>query len=418
MLIGFLKQWLRRLYYQGLLLPNVHICHSRRIHLIRKRGYANVILFASSLSMWRYQGVYELMKKDKRFHVSILLVPFKDYSPDQGKASINQLRSFFDSRGISYIDTTSTCCSLKHLDPDILFYVQPYGSEYSSEFNSLNFTDRLLCYVPYGVGTLHVTWAINTRFLNLAFRLYYDTAVFRDDAHRFCYNKGRNVIVTGNANADSFLKANIIDVWKPQPSRKKRIIWAPHFSIEQTFELHRGSFMWLYDIMPKIAKDYSSDIQIAFKPHPRLKTVLYKHLGWGKQRTDEYYSLWDNMDNTQLEEGDFQDLFMTSDAMIHDCGSFTAEYLYAKKPVIFTTRVLEENMRLLNDFGLDALHAHYTTDNVQGVLSFIDKVVIEGEDPLLTSREAFFNKYLLPPHGKSVARNILDNLIEAIWPQD
>lgn len=367
--------------------------------------------------MWRYQGIYELMKKDDRFHVNIILVPFKDFSQEQQTNSISKLRSYFDKINISYIDSTLGNFLIEDLQPDIMFYVQPYGSEYISKYNSLNFTDRLLCYLPYGVGTVHTEWTLNTRFLNLAYRLFYDTAVFRDEARKYCYNRGKNVEIVGNVNSDRFLNAEHEDVWKPQDKAKKKIIWAPHFSIEKEFELHRGSFLWLYDVMLQIATDYKQKVQIAFKPHPRLKSVLYDFPEWGKERTDRYYELWNEMENTQLEEGDFVDLFMTSDAMIHDSGSFIVEYHYSLKPVLFTTKVWQENISILNDFGKQALSVHYIADSCKGVRDFIDNIVLKGVDPMYIKRKNFFDSHLLPPIGKTVASNVLNNIIGAIWQQ-
>jgi hypothetical protein len=54
---------------------------------------------------------------------------------------------------------------------------------------------------------------------------------------------------------------------------------------------------------------------------------------WGSEKTTAYYDKWDNLDNGQFKSGDYVDL-LTSDALIHDCGSFMAEYLVVGKPAL------------------------------------------------------------------------------------
>ena len=39
--------------------------------------------------------------------------------------------------------------------------------------------------------------------------------------------------------------------------------------------------------------------------------------------------------NAQMVDGRYIEVFKHSDAMIHDCGSFSLEYFYAHKPMMF-----------------------------------------------------------------------------------
>ena len=153
---------------------------------------------------------------------------------------------------------------------------------------------------------------------------------------------------------------------------------------------------------------------MAFKPHPALLTQLYQHPEWGQERTDEYYELWRTMPNTQLEAGEFVDLFMTSDAMIHDSGSFAVEYHYSRKPVMFVSKNMKPILDTQSTFGLKAYDLHYIGKDEAGIRRFIDEVVLGGNDPLLPEREQFFRDYLLPPGGKSVAQNILDDILDSL----
>jgi len=82
--------------------------------------------------------------------------------------------------------------------------------------------------------------------------------------------------------------------------------------------------------------------------------------------------------NTQLEEGEYDDLFLQSDAMIHDSGSFLAEYLYTQKPVLFLMKDKSESN--LNEFGLKALEACFKANSQIEIEEFIKSVLNEELD--------------------------------------
>ena len=119
------------------------------------------------------------------------------------------------------------------------------------------------------------------------------------------------------------------------------------------------------------------------------------------------------MDNTQLQTGEFVDLFMTSDAMIHDSGSFSVEYHYSGKPVMYVADNIEEQISNKNELGEKAMRLHYIGKTKQDIIDFIENVVLKGEDPMKQEREQFKQDYLLPPNDKTVAQNMADVLIKA-----
>lgn len=98
--------------------------------------------------------------------------------------------------------------------------------------------------------------------------------------------------------------------------------------------------------------------------------------------------------------------------MIHDCDSFTLEYCYVKKPVMFV--INEANIKdredALNDFGKMAFELHDKGCSIESIESFIQSV-IKGEDSKKNKRDYFFNNYLLPPNHKSAVSNIIDAII-------
>ena len=405
-------------YFKLVKLPHIRREQRRLTGLVKERGHAKVAFIVSTLTMWRCHRLLDLLMEDKRFSPVIVLHPFCMYEPSEQEKSVETMRSFFASQSIPFLDVSKTDSPGRylrdHFDPDIVFYPQPYFELFGNDLDSRHFDDKLLCYVPYSLNTIAEPWPFNQRFSNVAWRLFYSTEEDRECAREVTFCKGKNVRVVGNALADSFLKEDFRPVWKPQPQAKKRVIWAPHFSIAEGGYLNRNSFLKISEEMVEIAKQYKESIQFAFKPHPRLKSMLYEHQDWGKERTDHYFEWWAESDHTQLETGNYIDLFMTSDAMMHDCASFTAEYLYSRKPVLFLSEEKEKDGQALNRLGLAAFNAHYFGSDISSIKAFLDTTVLGGEDPLKEKRDSFFKEFLLPPGGRSTGEIIYQELKDAL----
>jgi CDP-glycerol glycerophosphotransferase (TagB/SpsB family) len=163
--------------------------------------------------------------------------------------------------------------------------------------------------------------------------------------------------------------------------------------------------------MVALAEKYRDSIQFAFKPHQLLKFKLQKI--WGEERTKNYYERWATMENTQLEETNYVDFFLTSDAMIHDCGSFTTEYLFVNKPVMYLTHD-EHVAERFNPFGLKSFECHYRGSSVEEIERFLQRVVLEGDDPKRSSRDALFEKYLKPIDGLLPSQKIIKTIEQMV----
>lgn len=385
---------------------------------LQRKQQVTVVFFAMSVSMWKYQKLYERLSQHSSFRAFVVLAPSPQFAKEVQKKEVEALRHFFDSKSVPYIDfdvDTGQCVNLrKEINPDVLFYPQPYDTVLKRKYSFYQFKDKLLCYYPYAFWMAAGESWYNSVFQNFAWKLYYPTAEHKDEAVKWSHNRGCNVVITGHPTTDHFLFEEPIDVWKPQAIRKKRIIWAPHHTIRRdTTPPGTSNFLTMATLMEDIAERYESQLQIAFKPHPRLFCALCEHPDWGKAKTEAYYNRWRNRSNTQLDEGDYKDLFMTSDGMIHDGGSFIVEYHYAQKPALYVTDNLEGRLKELMKYAQEALQAHYLAKDNEEVERFIEHVILEGNDTMQSQRKDFFDKYLLPPNGISVVDNTITDLLRA-----
>lgn len=400
--------------YKLVLLPRSYLRHYARLNIIRKQHKARIAFIMSSLPMWRIQGLYELLKQDSRFELIQAIYPFPTFSEDQQESAVRQISDYCEGNLMPYInlfgEKNPGTVLKEQFNPDLVFFPQPYSNLYKNDLDSQHFSDRLICYVPYAMLTAKEPWAYRTHLNNTAWRLYYQSYARKDEAKKVLYNGGRNIRVVGDPMSDTYSLPVSDNPWKKQDHPKKKVIWAPHFSIVYEGHLHRDSFARLSGVMWEVSQRFEDRIQFAFKPHPRLRSVLYDLPGWGKEKTDKYYEQWANGSNTQLETGDYADLFKTSDAMVHDCGSFSVEYHYTGKPVLFTTDNFAQTTNNLNEFGKDAILAHYQGNTAEEIIQFLESTVLNGNDPMKETRTAFREKYLDSPNGKSATENIYNDL--------
>lgn len=405
-------------YYRLRILPKIRSTQRDVVHRIQKRGIARIAFIVSSFPMWRAQSLYNQLKEDSRFQVIMVINPFWRESVDQKEKIAEEFRTYFEQEKMPFADLSNEQSPGKRLrelfDPDILFYPQPYNDLFGNDIDNKFFTDKLICYIPYGMLTIGDPWVYKNHLSNIAWRLYLSSEDRKSEAKSILLNKGKNIRITGDLMVDYFSQPTRQDPWKIVDHKRKRIIWAPHFSIMPGDHLQRNSFVSLSSTMLEMVEIYKDTIQFAFKPHPRLKHELYKHPDWGVEKTNEYYRRWEAGNNTQLEEGSYIDLFNTSDAMIHDCGSFSVEYLFTEKPVMFVSSDINNVTRSLNDFGAKALFAHYQGARKEDIIHFIDSVVLKGEDPMREQRAGFHKRYLTSPTDKSVADNIYQDLIRSL----
>ena len=278
-----------------------------------------------------------------------------------------------------------------------------------------SFRHSLICYANYSYEIIPFTWAFTGLMQNLAWRYFCESKGHQLLVSQYSPFKGHNTVVSGYPVIDAYMNNQATgNEWKIADKKIKRIVWAPHQSIFDTkmsnsaAAVHFSTFLLYADFMLDLAEKYQDKIQIAFKPHPFLKRNLYGHSDWGKERTDMYYKEWSTRTNTCFIDSDYVDLFCSSDALIHDCGSFTAEYLCTQKPCMYLCTYMNGNN--MNEMGKGAFNSHYHGLSKEDIERFITEVVIDGNDFMKEKRKEFFDTNLLPPNGFSVAENIINEI--------
>lgn len=308
-----------------------------RINRVRRKKNIRVLFAVAETATWKNDCLYRTMLEHPRFTPFILILPDEQKEASLSKEEVDACFDFFSRKGYtcSYPYQNGKLINIRNaLKPDIIFYQKPYKA-YPRNLLYYKNMSALFCYTNYAFHSLLVDWANENDFFKLMWQNYYENTSAYTDLRRKFPDVSSNVVVTGLPVADLFLDEKHKDKWKKTDEKRKRIIWAPHFSISDDGGLSYSTFLSIAEGMLEFIKTTRLPIQIAFKPHPLLKSELYTYPSWGKEKTDHYYSAWESLSNAQLETGEYVDLFMSSDAMIHDCGSFTIEYHYTLKPVLY-----------------------------------------------------------------------------------
>lgn len=395
-------------YYNKFCLPKI-------LRKVSNKEIINVAFEAWNVSMWKYHSLYEAMKKDPRFNPVVILTPSPRKEDSIRQKHLEEMKELFASRNYNiYPEVIWTSLEYDDLkeDFDLVFYCQPYRQLKLSK----TVKTHLWGYSEYGYSTnTNCRWCENTLMKNITFMYCADSQLAIDDAKKITIVKGTNRSYTGYLFGDELLNPISTEnfIWKKQNSDCYKIIWAPHFSIDPNHVLKLSHFLEICDGMVELTKQYKDRVQFVFKPHPFLYNQLCQTEGWGKERADAYYSYWKTAENCQFEDGLYTHLFHSADAIVHDCASFTVDWLYTGKPGFYVSD--REKIEDFNNITNEAYNCYYKGTTVNQIEQFINNVVIEKKDTMSLQRKVFFEKYLLSPNGKTAAENVIEALSKKIW---
>lgn len=376
-----------------------------RVRQLRKQKTIKVAFVLINLGAWKTETLYKLMLNNSRFE------PYLIISKNEQEDDITNLRNYFIEKGYDYIETDLTQHILwEHIYPDIVFYQKQYNPTFPDSKTLLKYHKTLFCHVPYAFHSSIEPWSYDRKCFKNSWQLYYENDILAKQYGDLINPRLPNSYATGLPMMDELLinPTEVSDQWKEHTQGKKRIIYAPHHSIFHN-PWKSATFLELGEEILRLAEKYSDKVQWAFKPHPLLRNSLEQV--WEKERVDAYYRRWSEVEWSQYETGKYLGLFMHSDAMIHDCGSFIMEYLYTGHPVLYLMNDPSFS-ETWNDSYKKALSLNYQTAQIEGVEKFINDV-LSGVDTMQTKREEFKRDYLTPPGSHSAAQNIIDCILDS-----
>lgn len=383
------------------LFKRMQVKHAELLQQLEGKKKIKVVFLAIHKSVWKVDPVFKKMLEDPFFEPTILICPYTNYGDERMWQDMEEAYEYFEGKGYpvlsSYNKEQERWLTLDEIRPDIVFFTNPHNLT-RKEYYKDAYLNYLSCYVPYFfMATKHdgdESIQLSRVFFTSLWKIFWAHDHTGEQYKKVSVCKGRNSCVTGYPAVENLLirecstKSN---PWKEQITQKKKIIFSPHHTIENDIN-SLSTFIFLGESVKALASANKDKVQWSFKPHPILKSKLYEHPDWGVDRTNEYYNFWKESDFTQLDEGEYDSLFKTSDAIIHDCSSFIIEYAFTGKPCLYL--VNHNNLKgLLNEFGEGVMQIYQQARSQQEVKYFVESVINESIGSDIINR-SYFNIYL------------------------
>lgn len=375
---------------------------------IRRKNKIKVLFVLAELASWKTELLYIAMLKHSRFTPVLGVTDNTVEAPGSKPILMNYLKE----KGYEFVDLDLDDKSINIINPDFIIYYKPYDASYQPAHIFKKHAKSIPLGFCYGIYTPSSSQHYHQALYYYAYQFFVENELIRKAFIENVGYKAHNLKAIGTPIADLLLsdKSNFVDPWKDKTG-KKRIIYAPHHSFDGTNGkgLELATFLVNGEFMLEMAKKYKDKVTFAFKPHPNLRKKLAKI--WGKERTDAYYHKWESLPYAQVDYGDYMGLFKYSDAIIHDCGSFTAEYLYMNKPAMYLINGTEERVKAeFNEFGQRCFDCYEHGVTHEQIEKFINDV-ISGKDKMKDSRQKFFDNFLKPPYGRTACENIIRSIL-------
>lgn len=414
---NFIKKW-RLLFVFKKKIRIVEQNHLDEVERLKSKTKISIVFLLVNLSSWKLDSLYKVFLDHSRFDILIVICPFvskgQDFLENLLIKNINFCKQKDYKFLVAYDEVNKKAVDIKQvLNPDIVFFTNPNNLTYK-ELLIDNFLDRLTCYIPYSfrIDNLY-KYEFDNNLVNLTWLNFFETSIHKDLAISFARNKGKNVIVTGFPYLDIYRNLKTYKIQKDNSNQRKKIIWAPHWTIKgfQKSGLDWSCFLMYYELFLNLADEFKSEIEIIMKPHPFLKTTLERKDLWGIIETEMFFNDWQSRENCKLVNGEYSNIFIESDALIHDSGSFMTEYLVLNKPVAYL--LSEKNIEnRFNMFGEIVLTGHSLIRSDLELRKFILSV-IEGTDTNFEKRQEIIRDQELIP-DQSISETILNQINEKL----
>ena len=377
-------------------------------------GSINVAFILVFNSVFPTRPVFEAMLKTEHFNPFILVVPNvsrdHEYQMRIYREAVDSLTMQYPGHVIgAYNETYDEYLELKD-EYQLIFFCNPYP-KLVNPYHSLDYflkRDVLTIYMNYGFAALSF-WneVISSDFYNKIWLACVESKMNLEYLKHHEPIKGLNGIVTGYLKMDKM--ASIV----AKSRNRKRILICPHHTVWGWSTLNIGNFLVYHNLFLELPKLYPN-VDFVFRPHPLLFENLLVRKIWSQQQINDYIEKMESYENAVYDTtGDYLEVFVNSDAMIHDCGSFIGEYLYTEKPCCYMLKDLNQVYEGFVPLGQKCIEQHYKAFNKKDILDFIDKVVIKGDDPMKKRREQFVREELKVnyPHAADEFIKVLEKVI-------
>jgi hypothetical protein len=333
-------------------------------------------------SIWKMDSLYWMFERSEHFEPIVVICPAFPASGTQRDKEYRLSKNLCEKNGYRFFETLRgkkqvRLSKIGIPSVDVVF-IQNAWELTRRRYRAASWKKSLVCYVPY-FFTLNTLSEANygKLFHKTLYRYFLESRKHLGLAlkHRRNFDQD-NLVVSGYPGLDSFL----FFPEKPDPwqdlrvsgFRKVRVIYAPHHTVSGADSgLSYSTFERFAEHILSFAARNQDSFHFAFKPHPLLFDKLVDHPDWGPSRTRLFWADWAALTNAQVEEAEYDGLFIHSDALLHDSNSFLAEYLATGKPALFLRRSKDTPINV-NEVGKRLLAAHHHAQSAEDIDKFLE----------------------------------------------
>ena len=387
---------------------------------IRRKEKIKLAFVLHEPRQWCGDELYNLFARDERFETAFFLCTRITGAFDNElfkknfSISVKQLTAHIPN--ISVPENRDTPVPPQ----DVIIYFTPFPGTLPVDLRPENLTARvLITHVPYAFDiSIRSKDYYNRLMFRVAWKVFFSSVIGRKTYAEYNSVGMPRGVYSGYPRMDLFFKRDLQFnfKWKMIRPDAKKIIWAPNGTIN--YDVKYSTFQWNYRFMYEFAKAHPETSWVV-KPHSALfKMAVKEKIFPSVAAFEEYLRAWDALPNAQVYLGAYyQDIFATSDGMIHDWDTFIGEYQYVDKPMIFLTRDTQK----FNKLGKKILRVSYLVDgqDLDAIAATIQQVIIDGDDYKAVERKDIFDKYLDYPTvngmsaGEFIYHSIADKFEEA-----
>ena len=352
-----------------------------------------VALLMQYSSSTQFLPLFNLLLQDNHFdpYIIVNIDNYRDikFTKEKYAECYNNLVNIYSKNRVlsSYNNTTNQTLDLLS-GFDLILCSNPYDVMAHPIYQIVNMSKRglpvLMSEYGYSGRTKYESQIYKLKSEKFIWKHYVENNFTKEYMQTFGITKDR-IVVSGYSKMDPLFN-------KEKSSNNmstKTIIIAPHHTIIPNSTIFLGSFLSYCDLLLDLPVIFP-DISFIFRPHPLLKYELFKI--WGQEKTINYYNIISSFSNVTYQSGgDYLDTFADSDAMIHDCGSFLAEYLYTDNPQCYLFSSKDDYNIKADQFlplGKQMLNSIYKSYSHSDIIKFINMIKNE-EDPKKQDRIKF-----------------------------
>lgn len=375
--------------YENQLIANENIDMRLKFKKINNEKI-NVVFICHRPAVWEsLHSVYDAMKSDELFNVSIVAIPNKKELPQkelnheiyESEGAEEFWRDYGCINGYNY--DTKEWFDLRKLNPDYVFFQQPYNVTRCPAYKSMVVSKYAkICYVnyfsPINFGERYEECTPSDFMHNISF---YFTQNKRD--HEFIqerYTKINNFItnifMTGYPAYDKIGSINKeSDIWTDKHHNRFRIVWTPRWTTNEG----NCHFFKFKDKIISFCKRFN--VELVFRPHPQAFSEWNATGEFTSKQQEQYRLLFEQSPYLHLDESSqYLEMLYSSDCLISDPSSIMYDYFLTGNPVIYCKSNKKQDYAELLEPGL---YHGSTWNDVEEILQDL----IKGKDVLKGKRK-------------------------------